>query len=334
MDDKLTLLIRSGNPLISVETTDEQRAEEVVRRVAWQMAQPLFEWSMTTGLRPITQTGTAEPVVAAGKATAALSFIRDSAGSGLYLLKDMGPHCKDALVHRMLRDLCNRFAHENSAIIMVDALPLPDEIKRFTLRFEIGWPDIDELEQIARETFRAVRDKSLTKVTAQITKRQMEQLVQTLRGLSREEAARVVSAAVYDDYCLNADDLHRIVEAKRTLLGSTGCLESVSAEISTDQIGGLENLKAWLARRRGGFSRQAREFGLAPPRGVLMLGVPGCGKSLCAKVIAADWNMPLLRLDPGVLYQKYIGETESQLRRALAQAEAMAPTVLWIDEVE
>ena len=125
-----------------------------------------------------------------------------------------------------------------------------------------------------------------------------------------------------------------IVERKRTLLGTTGCLESIAADFSVDDIGGLSNLKGWLRQRRDGFTREAQKFGIEPPRGVLMLGVPGCGKSLCAKVVASDWKMSLLRLDPGVLYQKYIGESESQLRQALKQAEAMAPIVLWVDEIE
>jgi SpoVK/Ycf46/Vps4 family AAA+-type ATPase len=144
----------------------------------------------------------------------------------------------------------------------------------------------------------------------------------------------VIASAIYQDYRLCGSDLSRIVDAKRQLLGSTGCLESIVADFSPEDIGGLHNLKDWLRVRRGGFSQEAREFGVEPPRGVLMLGVQGCGKSLCAKVVASDWKMPLLRLDPGVLYQKYIGESENRLRQALRQAEAMAPVVLWIDEIE
>jgi SpoVK/Ycf46/Vps4 family AAA+-type ATPase len=162
----------------------------------------------------------------------------------------------------------------------------------------------------------------------------MEQVVQSLRGLSCEQAERVVAGAIYHDYCLSGNDVARIVEAKRTLLGTAGCLEAIAVDFSIDDVAGMRSLKTWLKQRRGGFTRQAREFGLEPPRGVLMLGVPGCGKSLCAKAVAAEWKMPLLRLDPGVLYQKFIGENESQLRRALAQAQAMAPVVLWIDEIE
>ena len=134
---------------------------------------------------------------------------------------------------------------------------------------------------------------------------------------------------------LDGSDLPRIVDAKRNRLGTTGCLEPIVADVSPDEIGGLKNLKRWLNLRHGGFtSPTAREFGLDPPRGMLLLGVQGCGKSLCAKVVASAWRMPLVRMDPGVLYQKFIGESEARLREALQQAESMAPAVLWIDEIE
>src|SRR5208283_3025433 len=137
-----------------------------------------------------------------------------------------------------------------------------------------------------------------------------------------------------NDNVLDRSDLARVVDAKRHLLGPAGCLESIAADVSPDEIGGLKNLKRWLNLRCGGFSQAAHDFGLDPPRGILLLGVQGCGKSLCAKVVASAWRMPLVRMDPGVLYQKFIGETEARLREALQQAEAMAPVVLWIDEIE
>ncbi|HUG90191.1 MAG TPA: AAA family ATPase [Planctomycetaceae bacterium] len=334
MPDKLQLLIQSGHPLVSVETMDEERAVDLVRGVAAGLRRPLFEWSMTTGLRSVDAAGPDRPVVEPGKVGPALEHVRAGAGLTIYLFKDIGPHCKDALVHRTLRDLARLCAATGTTLILVDALPLPNEVRRLTVRYEIGWPTADELEEVVKRTFRRIRDESLEEIKLRISRREMDQLVQSLRGLTCDEAARVVASAIYADLALTADDLSHVVEAKRTLLGSTGCLEAIAVDFAPDDIGGLEALKAWLAQRRGGFTRRARQFGLEPPRGVLMLGVPGCGKSLCAKVVAADWKMPLLRLDPGVLYQKYIGESESQLRQALAQAESMAPVVLWVDEIE
>lgn len=334
MPDTLKLLIQAGNPLIAIETSDEERAVGLVRSVARELSRPMYEWSMTLGLRSLDGLEPGASVVEGGNVLPALSYARDSAEHTVYLFKDMGPHTKDAQTHRMLRDLLRVCSETRSTMILLDGLPLPDEVRRFTIRYDLPLPTNEELEQAVRDTFRQIHDDSLYEITASITKRDMEHLVQSLRGLTCDEAGRVVASAIYDDYTLNADDLPRIVEAKRTLLGSMGCLEAIAVDVDPDEIGGLDNLKSWFRQRRGGFSRRAREFGLTSPRGVLMLGVPGCGKSLCAKMIASDWKMPLLRLDPGVLYQKFIGESESQLRQALRQAEAMAPAILWIDEIE
>ncbi|MBW3541268.1 MAG: AAA family ATPase [Planctomycetes bacterium] len=334
MPERLRLLIQSGNPLISIETVDEERAVSRVREVAQAMRRPLYEWSMTTGLREMDAFGPSKPLTEPGRVAPALEHVQEGHAHVIYLFKDIGPHVKDARVHRTLRDLIRLCQSVGTSLILVDPVPLPDEIRRFTVRYEVGWPSAEELEEVVKRTFRRIRDESPDEITASITRADMDQLVQTLRGLSCDEAARVVAGAIYADKGLTADDLPQIIEAKRTLLGSAGCLEAIAVDFQPTDIGGLENLKNWLAQRRDGFSRRAREFGIEPPRGVLMLGVPGCGKSLCAKVVAADWKMPLLRLDPGVLYQKYIGESESQLRQALAQAEAMAPVVLWIDEIE
>ena len=338
MPQQLALLIRSGNPLISIETTDEERAADVVAKAAKELGWPLFEWSMTTGLcedGEITLEKSEQEPDKPATAGDALRQIADARHERtVFLFKDFGPHPKDARVHRMLRDLLETFATTRSAIVMLDALPIPDEVRRFTVRYEIGWPSTDELEEVVRRTYKKVRGDSDKQITSKVTRRDMGQLVQTLRGLSCAQAERVIASAIVDDFTFTAEDLPRVVESKRRMLGTQGCLEAIAVDFSPDDIGGLENLKAWLALRRLGFSKEAREYGLEPPRGLLMLGVPGCGKSLCAKVVAADWKMPLLRLDPGVLYQKFIGESESQLRRALAQAEAMAPCILWIDEIE
>jgi len=211
---------------------------------------------------------------------------------------------------------------------------LPPEVRRLTVPFDVGWPDEDELTEVVRKTFTEAKRRSLVDLQANLTKREMEQLVQTLRGLTAEEAARIVAGVIHDDNVLDGSDLPRVVDAKRNRLGTMGCLESIMADVGPEDIGGLRNLKEWLALRRGGFTSRAREFGLDPPRGILLLGVQGCGKSLCAKVVASAWRMPLLRMDPGVLYQKFIGESEARLREALEQAESMAPVVLWIDEIE
>jgi hypothetical protein len=329
--EQLKLLIRSGHPILSIETHDEDAGVQLVRRAAEELHRPLFEWSITTGLAR-TVPDPAETGVKPGKAAPALDYVLDNKGDKeLYLFKDLGPHCREPLVHRQLRDLPGR---PHVCLILLDGNPLPDSVRRLTVPLRLPLPDSSELEQIVRETYRKIRDASYYEITASLTKRDFDQLVQTLRGLTCAEAERVVASAIHYDNRLSAEDFPRIVEGKRNLLQSAGCLESITADVSVDEMGGLDNLKRWLVRRRGGMSARAREFGLEPPRGMLLLGVQGCGKSLCAKVVASDWGMPLLRMDPGVLYQKYIGESENRLREALDQAESMAPAVLWIDEIE
>jgi SpoVK/Ycf46/Vps4 family AAA+-type ATPase len=268
-----------------------------------------------------------------GKALPVLNHIKAAEESAIYLLKDFATHGKDATVHRTLRELLAGAARR-ATLVLVDFLPLPDELRRFAVNFELPWPTAEELELTIRETFQRIRDESVYDVTSKITKREVEQLAQILRGLSCAEAGRVVASAILDDMCLSSDDIPRIIQSKRKLLASAGRLEAVATSVRPEDIGGLANLKKWLQVRKCGFSRQAREFGMQAPRGILILGVPGTGKSLAAKAVAAEWNMALVKLDPGTLYQKYIGETESQLRQALAQAEAMSPVVLWIDEIE
>ena len=333
--EKLKLLMLSGNSLISIETGDEHRTTKIMREAAVGQSVALYDWSMTRGLRKVGSDGVPGLPVAEGhKAATALDFIEQNTEAAIYVVRDFTPHCKDALVVRMVRDLESTLEQRGSTIIFLDPTSLPDEVRRLTVRFDIGWPATDEIEQVIKQTFLKIRRNADTTVMSTVTKRDAEHMIQTLRGLSLKDVGRGVAAAVYDDFALTIEDLPRLVEAKRTLLGNIGSLEDIAVDFSVDDIGGLKNLKAWLRQRRGGFSRQAEEYGIEPPRGVLMLGVPGCGKSLCAKVVASDWNMPLLRLDPGVLYQKFIGESESELRRALLQAESMAPVVLWIDEIE
>jgi ATP-dependent 26S proteasome regulatory subunit len=331
MHEQIKLLIQSGNPLISIETRDEDRALTLIREVATLLDMSLFEWSMTTGLVR-TKPKPVDTGIGKGKASAALDHILEKINDKeLYVFKDISPFCKEPLVHRQLRDMLTR---SDIHVILIEGNPLPDSMRRLTIPLHLPLPTAVELEQVVRDTYRRIRESSYYEISTTLTKGDLEQLVQTLRGLTCSEAARVVAAAIHDDLALTPEDLPRIVEGKRSMLQAAGCLEAVNVNFTPDEIGGLVKLKRWLERRQEGMSNRAREFGLDPPRGILLLGVQGCGKSLCAKVVAAAWQMPLLRMDPGVLYQKFVGETENRLRDALAQAESMAPAILWIDEIE
>jgi hypothetical protein len=226
MSDQLKLLILSGHPIISLQTTDEQRALELVHRTAREMSRSVMEWSMTQGLVPFDGEGIRKSaVVTDSSASKSLEHIQQCLGSSVYIFRDLGLHGKDAKVYRLLRDLIKVCEENRSTLILVDALPLPDEVRRLTVHFELPWPTAEELEDVVRATFRKVRDESLRDVTSKITAKQLEHLVQSLRGLTCDEAERVIASAIYDDYHLDETDLPRIIEAKRTVLGSAGCLE-------------------------------------------------------------------------------------------------------------
>jgi SpoVK/Ycf46/Vps4 family AAA+-type ATPase len=155
-----------------------------------------------------------------------------------------------------------------------------------------------------------------------------------LRGLTEEEAERAVSQALVTRYALCPETVTDVLEAKKQLLRHSGMLEFIEASDNMASVGGLENLKHWLQQRRGAWEDGAREFGLEPPRGMIVLGVQGCGKSLCARAVAGEWKLPLVKFDTSAVYDKYIGETEKRIRKVFQVAEGLAPCVLWIDELE
>ncbi|MBN2133332.1 MAG: AAA family ATPase, partial [Sedimentisphaerales bacterium] len=167
-----------------------------------------------------------------------------------------------------------------------------------------------------------------------ITQKGLDTIVRNLRGLTRRQAMRIISDAVAADQRFSDEDINIVIANKRRMIQQGGLLEYIQTPLDLSEIGGMNRLKRWLNQRRDAFSHEAKEFGLTPPRGVLMLGVQGAGKSLCAKAIATAWHQPLLRLDPGTLYGSFIGESEHNLRDALRQTEMMSPVILWIDEIE
>lgn len=343
MKHSLVHLVRAGHPIVAIETTDEPRAVRIVEKAAAELDRPLFTWSTTSGLRDNGtyglegHPGRKEELSPPGKPVNAVRFVLEDDGPGLYLFKDLGPYCKDPAIARLLRDITNqsmRRLDADKTVVLIDSGDLPTAVRRLVVSHDVGYPDEEELIAIIKKTYHRVRAQLEKDVKANLKKRELEAIAQALRGLSTGEAERLIAGVIHDDHELSIADLPKVVEGKRLLLGHTGALETIAADVRPEDVGGLTQLKLWLKQRRDGFSSAAREFGLESPRGILLLGVPGCGKSLCAKVVASDWRMPLVRLDPGTLYNKFIGETEGQLRQAIAQAESMAPCILWIDEIE
>ncbi|KPK74560.1 MAG: hypothetical protein AMJ79_13775 [Phycisphaerae bacterium SM23_30] len=246
---------------------------------------------------------------------------------------DLISHLRDARTLRVLRDLILRFDQTRSSLILIDHCEvLPEPIQSYATRFDISLPDEQELEQIVFKTLRSFhREKP---ITIDITRTGLKAIIRNLRGLTRRQAEQIIIDTVADNHRFDQDDINEVLARKRQILTSAGLLEYVESPIDLNEIGGLNRLKKWLEQRQHALEDKAREFGLEPPRGVLMLGVQGAGKSLCAKAIATAWQRPLMRMDTGALYDRYIGESERRLRMTLRQAEMMAPIILWIDEIE
>jgi hypothetical protein len=326
------LLIRSRYGALLVETTEEDRAEALAERAAWQLQLPLFVWRRATGLRragaPTGVYGTEDP-------RTALGHVVSSQLPALYVFHGLGSELERPDVADLLREAARQLAGRSGAIVLTGAnVRLPGSLRVEVGPLHLPMPTRDEYESLQQ---RVVKDVS-TRMGVQVSLAPADQdrLLANLQGLTLAEAEKLLTRVLVEDGRLDAGDVKRIVEAKRELVERDGLLEFQPAVDSLDDIADLVHLKEWLEKRRLFMEdrQRAADFGLEFPRGVLLVGVPGCGKSLCAKAVAAAWGLPLVRLDPGALYDKYIGETEQNFRRAMASADRLAPLVLWIDEIE
>jgi SpoVK/Ycf46/Vps4 family AAA+-type ATPase len=326
----LELLVVSRTPIIAIESAEEERVRARLEELATRQDLPWFEWKATTGLR---RAGTSDAMYETERPAAALKTVLDMRTEALFLFHDLQKHFDDPTILRALRDIGQRFAEDRRCLILcAPDIPIPSDLRTCASLIRLELPDAGELKRLTVRTLTNLG--APRRVRIDLTLPELEQLVQSLRGLTLAEAQRVLMRAALDDLKLDREDFKHILERKKSLIARDGVLELLPQEVTLQQIGGLDSLKAWLRRRGAGFSAEAQRHGLEPPRGVLLLGVQGCGKSLCAKAVAAEWGLALLRLDASALYDKFVGESERNLRRSMQTAEAMAPCVLWIDEIE
>lgn len=344
MNDRhdLQLMLRSRVPLLVVESVEEPRVIALFRELCAEGPRTLFRWSVTEGLRPVDETDARSGDVSKWRGTPpgkdgradpveALRDLRGRSQPTVTLLLDVHPYLDDPLVVRLLKELAlERKAVGHTLVFVSHALELPAEIRAYAARFALSLPDPAAIEQIVREEARAWSARHGRKVNAD--REALSLLVTNLTGLTADDVRRLARQAIWDDGAIDHSDLPTVMNAKHRLLDEGS---AISFELDTarfEQVGGLAGLKQWLARRRDAFFGDAPE--LEAPRGVLLVGVQGGGKSLAARAVAGAWGLPLLRLDVGSLYNKFFGETEKNLREALATAQMMAPCVLWIDEIE
>ncbi len=326
----LEILIRSRVPLIIVETGDEPRALEVFKRLALRLNQPIVRWSVTTGLQRIDLD--LQPQTHAKQPAQALGQIKATGTTGIYLLLDFHPYLEDPAHVRMLKEIALGYGEAPHTLVLIShSCNLPEELHTLSARFELNLPDHDALEKQVHSEARAWADAHPGK-KVKTDSQTLEQLLKQLSGLSNSDARRLIRNAIHDDGAITESDLPEVMQAKYRLLDQGGALSFELDTAKFGDVGGLRHLKRWLNQRKDVFLDP--DANLDPPRGILLVGVQGGGKSLAAKAVAGLWQLPLLRLDFGALYNKFFGETERNLRSSLATAEAMAPCVLWVDEIE
>ncbi len=328
--DELRLLINSKHPIIVVETHEERRVEELLAEVALELNVPLFSWSVTSGLA---RHGAPQPIYKTDQPDQVLANIAQIRGDALFLLKDFARYLEQDKILRRMRELAEGFRETRRSIVLSGApLTLPPELDDDVAPFRLELPDSDLLLQVVLGTLAELENQQPVKVD--LDAGGLRQLAQCLVGLTREEARRTLTKCLLKHGRADAQVLADVLEAKRLLLRREGVLEYIKVDASFDDVADLRNLKDWLRKRRGALTSEGKKFGLEPPKGILITGVQGCGKSLCAKAIAGEWALELLKLDSGALYDKYVGESERRLRRSLEISEQLAPVVLWIDEIE
>ncbi len=329
----LELLIRAHYALIVVETNEPERAEELVREAASHLSLHYYFWTRSKGVRRGNSPG--DPYFQDTQEPAKALKYAEQDQAGVYLFRDLAAYLDDPLVVSHLVDVVNLLEARRGALVLVGHnVRLPDALRPHATFFRLPAPSFDDYRIIVE---RMIREYSARmKVTVELTPQERTRLIQNLMGLTLVEAEKIVTRQIVEDGNLRAKDIEGVIAAKRHAVQQEGLLEFYAAEHGLNGVAGLRGLKEWLVKRRAVVSdaQRAHDFGLRFPKGILLLGVPGCGKSLCAKAVAGEWGLPLLKLDPGNLYDKYIGDSEKNFKRALQMAERMAPVVLWIDELE
>jgi len=327
----LEALLRSDVGIITIETQEEARVLGLFDRIRYNVPVPLFRWTVTEGLQRLDKDMPAQ--MHNRKPLELLTQIKSTSTPGIYLLLDFHPFLDDPVHVRLLKDIVGNRDTNHTVVLIAHGLQIPAELKPFTMNFELSLPKREQLEQIVREEAnnwsRQNRDVRIT-----VDRNILDRFVDSLTGLPAEDVRKLVCAAIRDDGVLTETDVGNIMKAKFELLNQGGILSFEYDTAEFADIGGLEKLKHWLSLRKDSFTGSDRPAGLDPPRGIMLLGVQGCGKSLAAKSVAGTWHVPLLRLDFGTLYNKYYGESEKNLRQSLKTAEVMTPCVLWIDEIE
>lgn len=334
MKEELSVLIQAQYPLIYLVTSEEERAEQAIALIAQMKPQRrVFVWTVTHGMveygqpRNVTQHNTVSP-------EAAIEWVmnrqRDpQRDSSIFIFKDLHPFIEAPATTRWLRDAIASFKGTQKTIILMSPVQtIPIELEKEVVVLDFPLPDMAELNQVLTQYLDPGRSRRLTTETR-------EKLLRAALGLTKDEAEKVYRKAQVTTGKLTEVEVDIILSEKKQLIRRNGILEYIEEDETIDSVGGLEELKRWLKQRSNAFTERAREYGLPQPKGMLILGVPGCGKSLIAKTTSRLWGLPLLRLDMGRVYDgSMVGRSEANLRNALRTAESISPVILFIDELD
>ena len=337
LNEELNLLIKSKYPVVVFETIDETYTVRELKIIAEQLNLNFYQWSLTDGLKKVDSDGTyyktKEPVK---MLNTVLALIKPSESGeikpGLFVLKDFEKYLDDVLTLRLFKDVINQIkGTKNTFVILSAEYKLPKDIEADSAHLIGGYPAEDEIKTVIRETVKELK-RTNKRIIVSVTVEDFKKITNALKGLSIQQIRNVINQCLLGDNVLNTYDLDAIETYKRKVFDQEGLLEFYLTE-DRSNIAGFDNLKRWLSERKECFSSD-KNNSLPVPKGLLLMGVQGCGKSLAVKVIARELNLPLYRLDLARLYSKYIGETEQNLRRALMVVEKLSPLCLWIDEIE
>ncbi|MEM7432572.1 MAG: AAA family ATPase [Pseudomonadota bacterium] len=332
----LEIVLRSRTPIVVIETGDEARILETLNSISHRglggQHVPLFRWTITDGLQRLDIA--LEPQAMNSQPTDVLKHIRAVKKPGMYVLLDFHPFLEDPVHIRLLKDICIQYRETARQIILIShSVKIPRELEPFTARFDMALPtEVERKAIIKRVADDWVANNPGKRVTADAKAHNM--LVQNLAGLTYSDTEQLARNAIFTDGAISKSDIPGVMQAKYELLNAGGALQFEYDTARFSDVGGMERLKKWLMQRKAVFRGDRDVKHLDTPRGMVLLGVQGCGKSLAAKATAGIFGVPLLRLDFGAIYDKYHGETERKLRESLKTADVMSPCVLWIDEIE
>lgn len=331
--EELDVLVRARYPLLYLVSWEEQRVDAIVAELARSHGKALYHWSVTRGLRNVGGSRAAALPEDTRNPVEALAAIEKLQEPSLVVLKDFHPYLQEPGVVRALRELAHFLKSTFTTVILLSpTLTIPPELEKEVSVVDVPLPGYGDLMQLLKEIVAVVRKGN--KATVELTREHADHIIKAAQGLTLSEAENAFAKAIAHDGKLNAEDIHRIQDEKRQVIRKSGLLEYSPPSENLGSVGGLQHLKAWLTQRTAAFGEKARQFGLPEPRGLLLLGVQGCGKSLTAKAVAAHWHLPLLRLDMGRIFSGLVGSSEQNLRQAIQVAESVAPVVLWVDEID